>query len=372
MNIQEKMMINEQILKYTKLIWDDQLTDLDKEILYDIVNDRKCKNININFDSNLDYILYISYNASKNGYAGYNDEQIINFKNILRTYNFQKLSKIHYMSIVLKCLNENGIQPLLIKGVSLLSYYAKNIPRMMNDMDIYINPKQFDAAVSLILNLGFKFEGDNGFHVAVSSKELDIDIHRYIYKNHGDADSQIYDRLISVKFLGCDTFVLSREDMLLHQFINRGRDISTSEHLNRHLKWIIDCHYIIGDKKFNIKKLLTEAEKINNLYYARITILKYVELFPNSFDDKIVIDEDKKYASWLFLVYKNIHSIKYSMSDKGLKRLLFSLQYNYNRAKDVKYLENRKEPLFILILKLNNIYTLNDFANKFKKLLKRC
>lgn len=368
------MPINEQINKYSKLIWDSQLTKQDEELLQCIVNDSIyiVKDIKSDLNIDSDYYLYLAYNASRHGYKYYDDKNISILKNILTTYKLQKMSKIQSISKVLKCLNDNGIKPLLIKGLALISYYSIDIPRMMNDIDIYINPSQYDKAVSLILNLGFDFISDTGYHIGTTSKNLDIDIHRSIYKNHGDKNSQIFERLIPIKFLGSDAYVLSREDMFLHQIINRGKDISTHNHLDRHLKWIIDCYYIAGNKTLNFKNLLNEAKKLNNLYYAQLTLSKYSDLFPDLFNDKYTYFNDKHYAMWLKFISKSLQNMRFNIKDKGLKRFLYSLEYHYNAAMDLKYVENLKLPIILLILKISNINTIKEFINRFKKLISNC
>ena len=365
------MDVQKQIDKYSEAIWKYQLPHEEEMFLYDLMDGKKSTNYKYSIDS--DYSLYLAYNASKHKYEGYDEEQIRSLKEILNLHHVRNLMKLPSMAKVFRLMNAAGIIPVLVKGAALMCYYAPDIPRMMGDIDLYIAPEHFDEALTLLYDNGFEFVSDTGYHVAVTSKNLDIDVHRYIYKNGGDKDSGIYERLIQCTFLGCDVCVLSPEDMLLHQLANRGLDICTCNHVDRHFKWIVDCRYIMNFCSPGIGDLIGKANEVNNLYYTQLTLTKFVALFPELFADKYPEISDKKYLKWIKCAEKII-AINEKYSDKNAKGLKYIISYRFcdewNKAKMEKIFPGRDGTVLGLMLKRLGISSAGDFKYRLRRVVK--
>lgn len=362
MNIPKK---TENILKK---IWDWQLSSDERDFLYDLLEGKKSNNFVIDYYS--DYSLFLAYNASKHNYEGYNNDQIAAFKNILNFNRSQILCKIPEISKVLRILNENGIIPVLIKGAALMAYYVHNIPRMMGDIDIYIEPKQFEKAIDLLLNSNYTFVFDTGYHVAVSSNKLDIDVHRYIFKNGGDVGSNIYDDLIETNFLSNKVYVLSPENMLIHQLANRGQDILTYNHPKRHFKWIIDCYYILKTFDADYAKIVNKAKVLKNEYIVLLTLAKLVELFPDKFSNVYINYNDKKYLKLLNCAYRFIKVSQRVCPDynkfKGLLYIMYGFYRHCVTSKIIYYSLGCKKSFFAILLDDMHIHTLKDIVYRYK------
>lgn len=349
------------------MIWEKQLPQEEEQFLQDLLAGRSSDNYRENLDS--DYSLFFAYNAAQNAYVGYSEKQITEFKAILRIYKMERMQKIPAMAKVFKLLNENGIVPVLVKGAAMMSYYAPEIPRMMGDIDVWIAPKQYDKAVSLILNNGYEFLNDIGYHVAVASDSLFIDIHRYIYKNGGDMDSDIFDRIIRLSFLGTEVAVLPPEEMLLHQLANRGYDISIANHEERHIKWIVDCWYVLKKCSPNMKSLLEKARKLKNLFYVQLTLSKLVELFPNLFTEKCRYFNEKKYSEWLESVVKHVE-IEKKFQDNSIilhGYAFHAFRRKWYKAKIVKLSSESKDSILKVMMQILEIKTAKVFFNRIKK-----
>ena len=285
----------------------------------------------------------------------------------------EKLIKIPTMAKVFKMLNDNDIIPVVVKGAAMMAYYAPDMPRQMGDIDIYINPNQYEQAMKLILDNGFEFVVDTGYHIEVASKNLEMDVHRYIYKNGGDIDSDIYNDLVPVNFLGSKIYVLAPKNMLVHQLVNRGRDLYTFTHMKRHLKWIIDCYYILNFVKPDALELYKEAEKLHSSYEIIAVLNKLVELFPDKFNNVEQIKGDKTYAKLLKITVKRIKNGR-KLEGKKIKGLRYIFQWKYfmkwNDAKVVKLTSKSKKSTFKIMLEMEGIYSIKQFFSRSKRLAK--
>ena len=359
------MSVQRRIEKYSRLIWENQLPREEEQFLQDLLAGRP--SAAYRGDSDSDCSLFFACHAAQNAYAGCSTEQTAECKAILQTYKMQRMQKIPAMAKVFKLLNENGIIPVLLKGAAMMCCYAPDIPRMMGDIDFWIRPEQFDKAVSLILDNGFEYVNDTGYHVAAASKYLDMDIHRYIYKNGGDVDSGIFERLIRMPFLGAEVAVLPPEEMLLHQLANRGRDLSFHIHENRHLKWVVDCWYILKVCSPGMQSLLERAAGLNNLFHVQLPLLKLAELFPDSFADKCACFDEKKYMKWLRYVKRSMQ-IRLPDENMGKFSYFFSaVRWAWLAAKISKISYGSKEPVFKVMMHLSEINTADDVLRRIKK-----
>lgn len=361
--------------KYTKLIWEDQLPANEKNFLYILLTGGHSNDFE--FDVQSDHSMFLAYNAGLHNYEGYSDEQIFFFKKTLNYHKSLLLKKIPSISKVLRLLNENGITPVLLKGAAFIAQYAPKLPRMMGDIDIYINPEQYEQAVSLILDHHFSFVSDTGYHIAVTSPELDIDIHRSIYKNGGDIYSDICQHLIETTFLSSRVYILSPEDMFIHQLANRSFDISASDHLKRHFKWIVDCYYLMNEFTPDVKRILEKARELKNYCYVLLTLSKLVELFPEKFTNTAIDITDSNYANWLKYTYRSMkrYDIVADKDAKGLKYFFDVFYYHYSKSKAAKYAEGSHKPVIFLILKETKIFSFKEFFSrlglKIKRIFKR-
>lgn len=371
------MKIQDKINRYERIIWENQLPAEEEEFLYHLLKREQCNGFQSDPDS--DYSLFLAYNAQQNGFRGYTEEQIRTFRDILQTYQLQKLRKIPAMSGLFKKLNENGITPVLVKGAAFLCYYAPKLPRMMGDIDLYIPPEQFDKAVALIYEMGFTYVNDTGYHLAVTSDDLDMDIHRYIYKNGGDIGSDIYERLIPCSFLGGRVSVLSPEDMLVHQLVNRGQDLSLLSHRKRHFKWIVDCLAIVEEHPVDPAVAEERARETNNRFYARLTLNKLVELFPDTFSQEKHESDEKAYAKFVKYVAKRYQRGEISFDEKKAGKENTKMSFRdvwclfteiWRNSRIEKIVAGSHQTTFGYMLRKRKINSVGKFLHRMKHFLK--
>lgn len=138
--------------------------------------------------------------------------------------------KFHLKNVrdVLEQFYEDGISPLVLKGISISNYYIHPEFRFMSDLDLYVRPEEWSAAVNKILKMGYvQTEEDdyNVLHIKFEKPEsITIELHRNMihFGYLGNRDSNEWYRSIWINkkkntLYGVDYYSMSTEDELIHQ-----------------------------------------------------------------------------------------------------------------------------------------------------------
>lgn len=80
---------------------------------------------------------------------------------------------------ILSALAQAGIPAVVLKGAAADIYYPKPEYRAMGDVDLLIQPADFDRAVQCLQEIGALMHGDNGRHVEGKLGKTSFELHRY-------------------------------------------------------------------------------------------------------------------------------------------------------------------------------------------------
>ena len=103
--------------------------------------------------------------------------------------NNRKIALMYEYEIVKLCrlFTNKNIHPIIFKGLLLSRILYGNIfERMCNDLDIYIQDHQFDQALKLLLNNGYKLRSEEELKrqhhvVLIKEKSIVLELHKNIY-----------------------------------------------------------------------------------------------------------------------------------------------------------------------------------------------
>lgn len=192
-------------------------------------------------------LLMLSCIGCRQGWKQFPEKYIPRLKGLHQYYQVHNTIRIPWLLEKIRALRGAGIPVLLLKGLSLRYYYAPGNPRVMGDYDIAVPEDRYDEAIRLLQGNGDLYLGDAPwlYHGVIQGKERTLEIHRWIFKHHGEKDTDIWERALPCDFFGEDVLVLCPEDMLLHQMDNRSRDLFENMSRSRALIFLCDCFRIV-------------------------------------------------------------------------------------------------------------------------------
>lgn len=201
-------------------------------------------------------------------------------------YLLQKLETIN----IDKALKSNGINPIHFKGISLALYLylSPDYRQVGNDIDIYVNQKDYDKAKKVLCDLGYisleKEGANNPHHIKLRKHFFIIELHKNIFNPFTNID----------------------EEYLLRNIIKNDFDIFTFDittsflHLIYHL--YMDTYLAAG----NIYYFYTNATipKATGFIFRAYEIIMFSKKYFNEIKWKEIIDHIKTHKFRIF--FKNM------------------------------------------------------------------
>jgi len=85
---------------------------------------------------------------------------------------------------LLAAMDGAGLHPIVLKGPSVAEYYSEPLLRVSGDLDVFVDPEEWDACVQLIESKGLKTESapDGSLHYTWGNVE--VDQHRSYFDLH--------------------------------------------------------------------------------------------------------------------------------------------------------------------------------------------
>ncbi|MCR4663507.1 MAG: nucleotidyltransferase family protein [Endomicrobiaceae bacterium] len=325
-------MVKEQY-KYNNEI----LTDKEKLLISLLINKNPTeKDISI-LTSKMDvaketqsFLLLLSYLGYLSSWKFFPQNFIPFLKGIYSFYQAKNIFKMSWLIEKIRVLQKANIPVMLLKGLALKYYYETGYPRIMNDFDIAVPEKDYKKAITLLTDKN-KYNGQSvPYHGEIDGNGIILEVHRWIFKTHGDKGTDIWERAVNIDFYGTKVCVMCPEDMLIHQLDNRSKDIFLDTFLDRRINFIFDCNHILNfTETIDIKQLYSRAATFSVLYSVKHMLSFISEFFPKKIDINEIEKQfpyPKKYNLWV----KN--NIKYN-----------EMVANYN----LKYGTNFSAPLTI-------------------------
>lgn len=126
-----------------------------------------------------------------------------------KTINHMRVKKLNELKGIIKEFTRLNIQFLLIKGVALLHYYPKDLPRQSNDFDFMVaDIEQYWECHKILLRRGFQF-----FYNPMFTKRGKNINGVTKYKKVIDKDTEIYIEINIAGFLVSEVFWFNDSDL---------------------------------------------------------------------------------------------------------------------------------------------------------------
>ena len=192
-------------------------------------------------------------------------------------YRNQKL--LHRGAEVLKLLNDNQIDTIVLKGAALsIMYYEDLGIRPMADLDVMVRPEDARKALALLQQEGWI--ADDSHHIEYnlrygramgfrdsSGSEFDLHWHPF-FELHSGGAKEFWDKAVPLQLLGVNTLALDPAAALLHVMVHGLRWNPEPP-----IRWIPDSLAILGSgKEIDWQRLLELTQKFRVILQVRTAV----------------------------------------------------------------------------------------------------
>lgn len=285
-------------------------------------------------------------------------------KGLLQFYRFLNIKLMsHYKKIGKELLNAK-IDFLIFKG-GCMKYLRPEFPRVMGDIDILVNEKDWKKAGIIAEKMGYDTCWDIhsiDLHPACSEEGI-MDIHKYIIMESEKEKSYIPDlfkRARKEKVFGLDTFVPCNEDIVFIILVNMIKNLRHKTSYTGILYNLFDCKFLIDSKPdFNWDIILQNAKKTKTEphIYLAVQFLNSIvpNLLPETFNilDKNFKKEFDKYC--ILLIYQRF--FLWEMKQKSHQMKIKDFFSSWDFLKEYIKLKPKYFILKLSIIRKNPIFT---------------
>lgn len=248
-----------------------KLTEADAHILFD----------GLDLDTaNQNYLLLLACLGHREGWERFPAEMIPRLKGVHRYHQVHNAMGLPWFIRQLRKLTDAGIPIMLIKGIGLLAYYVPNMPRLMWDYDIAVPEEQFDKSLKLLTDEN-AFRQEWPHSATIKGSRDEIDLHRWIFKTHGEKLSAIWKRAHAFSFHGIEVYVPAPEDMFVHLLDTQSRNYFRLEGTERRMQWLHDCRSVwecAGG--FDLDSIVSRAKEFHAKARVRMMLRIFMQCFP--------------------------------------------------------------------------------------------
>ncbi len=289
----------------------EQLTEREKLLIKSLFSDTITKQqvesftvgLNIEREYN-SYILLLSYLGFHCDWKFFPKEIVPAIKAVNSYYQAENILGIKPLIEKIRILNRANIPVMLLKGLALKYYYAKGYTRIMSDFDVAVPQDKYDETIKLLSDKKAVYQGRAAsYHGEIKIGRKKIEVHRWIFKNNGEKDTDIWERSYRIDFYGTSVYIMNPQDMFIHLLDNRSRDIFEGILVNRKSNWLFDIRNIYNFiKNFDIQEIYSRAKEFSVLYSVMHLLPIFAECFPELVDKKKieeVFSYSDKYYLWL-------------------------------------------------------------------------
>ena len=230
---------------------------------------------------NMNYLLMLSVLGYRVGWKYFPEEIAPRLRGIHRYFQARNVLGIPWLVERLERLKEHGIPVMLIKGLALRYYYIPGVPRVMHDFDIAVPEDRFEEAMGL-LRQGIVEEKEPTLWSDTvvgkcAGKNVELDVHRRIFKRHAAPEEDIWKRALPLNFQGLEVLVPCREDMLIHILDSQARDIFRCLLSENRMKWLFDAGTLMlaeGTGQ-DLDMIAARAAFLNTQYAVRLMLVLF-------------------------------------------------------------------------------------------------
>lgn len=247
---------------------------------------------------------------------------------------------------IVKLLDKNGIEILPFKGTTLAVRAYKNLSlRQYGDLDILVQPKDFDQATKILTKNGYTatseanwlqrkalfFTHRKDIVLVSDDQQVKIELHWKLSGSHFSLPveiSQLWNRSQKMNLGGTEVNILPFNDLFIYLCLHGSR------HEWERLSWICDLHELVLSQdglpnKHDWKVVQNDARKLGceRVLELGLYLVYYFFNVKVDYPDFEVFEKNKNYLEIAEQIEKRIFSLTASTSLKAEKySFLLSLQ----------------------------------------------
>ncbi len=255
-------------------------------------------------DEKIEYLLMLSILGIRKRWQFFPKAVLPRLQGIYRYFRVQNVERVTWLRKIMRRLEDNGIPVLFLKGIAMRTYYETDAPRQMSDFDIAVPEQFFEEAKKIFLEAGCAdtSEGAALHAVTLYNDDFSVDLHRWIFKTHGEKGTDLWERALTVSFYGSPVRILQPVDMIIHILDSRARDAVRVNQEERRMKWLFDTRRIMEQSGCeDWGEIARRAEKLRALPYLKMILPVFSEIFPEKLgaeELKHFFPKDRDYDRW--------------------------------------------------------------------------
>lgn len=280
--------------------------------------------------------LMLAYFMKMHPELKYSDYVKPRLNGLIQFYRFHNMKLIAHYKKITNELKKHNIKFLIFKG-GCMKHLRPEFPRIMGDIDILVQEKDFIKAGKIAKEIGYdtnRCTHSIDIHEKNNNEGI-MDIHRYIPIKSLKEKAFIPDlfkRATIQNVFGTEALVPCNEDLLFISLANMIRNIQDDTSSSGIPYTLFDCKYLIDSKPdFNwdiISKNAKKTKTENNIYFAIQFINEIVpNLLPPIKSNKSFKQKFKDYC--ILLQYQRLYlwKMKQKSHEMKIKDLFTSIEF---------------------------------------------
>lgn len=300
--------------------------------------------------------LLLAYVLKRHPKLKFTDYESPRLKGLLQFFRFKNIELISHFVKITRKLNENNIYPLLIKG-GAIKYLIPDLPRIMGDIDILVNKKDYLKSVNLAVSLGYYHKGFGGHSVDLYDKRTNkntVDIHKFIEmgtKKDKKFSNFLFERAIKHKAFGVEVLIPTIEDMMFITLVNLARNLREKTSQKGLIYSLFDCKFFLENKPdFNWETVKRNA-KLTNTEIQINFAMKFInkisaDILPFEFQKRTLFEKlTNDYSNMVMFNRFYLEDIRKESRALKIKEIFFDKNIFF------KYLKIKPKYFFLKLLK---------------------
>ena len=258
---------------------------------------------------NMNYLLMLAVLGYRVDWKYFPAEIAPRLKGIHRYFQAKNVLGIPWLVERIRLLRDHDIPVMLIKGLALRYYHIQGVPRVMNDFDIAVPEDRFEETMALLRDGSVEDMPSTLWADTVvgkcAGKNIELDVHRRIFKRHAAPEGELWERALPLKFQGLDVLVPCREDMLIHILDTQARDIFRCLLSENRMKWMFDAGVLmLGEGgRMDPEIIAGRASSLHTQYTVRLMLVLFSKCYGDDPYVRQLADRVQsptgKYVRWL-------------------------------------------------------------------------
>lgn len=249
---------------------------------------------------------------------------VIRYHTALNTRQFQEFYRL------LKLLNEQGIDVMLMKGGAMKTHYMPRVIRAMGDIDFWVRYEDFDKACALV-------QADGGYevlpyshHVGLKRNGCVLEMHvSFLKENQGqDNEAVFWQEARQIALQGQPVCVPTPEAMLLSILTNIFGDcVRGNVYGSAWVRWAVDCRWLIENEEIDWDKLTAFCGTYHTTLAVKTMLQILNEILSGTVPEAVlsglqISEEESRKILWMFRMYRSFDTARRHRD--GGKRLPFA------------------------------------------------